>query len=274
MEAEFTPIYREQPVFADVDEQTWTLDVDNVREKISGSTKAIMPVHLFGQCADIAPLRALADERGLALIEDSAQAWGSTYNGAKAGKTVEVVVMRDGKARSLTVTMEELGGAKIHSEVSGVADLVAKNDEECLALIRRLLGFLPSNFETAPPRKETADDPTRALETLEKIVPEDMRRAYNMLQVIKVIVDDGDFLELKAKFARNLVIGLGRLDGCPVGFVADHLEIRWDIDHEAQERAAELGLELERIEMPNAEPAFVAVLARLVRQALPVPSSA
>jgi ferrochelatase len=68
--------------------------------------------------------------------------------------------------------------------------------------------------------------------------------------------------------------GVGRVLVCPVGFVADHLEIRWDIDHEAQERAAELGLELERVEMPNAEPAFVAVLARLVRQALPVPSSA
>src|SRR5262245_13177032 len=68
--------------------------------------------------------------------------------------------------------------------------------------------------------------------------------------------------------------GVSRVLVCPVGFVADHLEIRWDIDHEAQERAAELGLQLERIEMPNAEPAFVAVLARLVRQALPVPSSA
>jgi protoporphyrin/coproporphyrin ferrochelatase len=68
--------------------------------------------------------------------------------------------------------------------------------------------------------------------------------------------------------------GVERVLVCPVGFVADHLEIKWDIDNEAQERAAELGVELERIEMPNADPAFVAVLARLVRQALPVPSSA
>jgi ferrochelatase len=68
--------------------------------------------------------------------------------------------------------------------------------------------------------------------------------------------------------------GVERVLVCPVGFVADHLEIKWDIDNEAQERASELGLELERIEMPNADPAFVAVLARLVRQALPVPSSA
>ena len=96
-----------------------------------------------------------------------------------------------------TVTMEELGGAKIHSEVSGVTDLVAKNDEECLAMIRRLLGFLPSSFESPPPHKPNPDDPNRPVDLLEKIVPEDPRRAYNILQVIKAIVDDGDFLELE-----------------------------------------------------------------------------
>src|SRR5438093_1113500 len=84
------------------------------------------------------------------------------------------------EALGATVTMEELGGAKIHSEVSGVTDLVAKSDEECLTMIRRLLGFLPSNFESAPPRKETSDDPARALDTLDKIVPDEMRRAYNI----------------------------------------------------------------------------------------------
>jgi len=77
-----------------------------------------------------------------------------------------------------------------------------------------------------------------------------------------------DHLEdLHARGVRTVLV-------CPVGFVADHLEIKWDIDNEAQERAAELGVELERIEMPNADPAFVAVLARLVRQALPVPPRA
>jgi len=120
-----------------------------------------------------------------------------------------------------TVTMEELGGTKIHSEISGVTDLVAKNDEECLAMIRRLVSFLPANFEEKPPRKPTTDDPGRMLDILAKLVPEDMKRAYNIIQVIKAIVDDGDFFELKAKFARNLVIGFGRLDGYPVGFVAN-----------------------------------------------------
>ena len=137
------------------------------------------------------------------------------------------------------VTMEELGGSKIHSEVSGVADLVAKTDEECLALIRRLIAFLPSNFESAPPRKTTDDDSGRSLDALEKIVPEDLRKAYNMLQVIKTIVDDGDFLELKAKFARNLVIGLGRLDGDPVGFVANQpMFLGGSLDVDASDKAA------------------------------------
>jgi len=119
------------------------------------------------------------------------------------------------------VTMEELGGARIHSEVSGVADLITKNDEECLALIRRLLSFLPSNFQSAPPHRDSWDDPGRSLDELETIIPEDRRKVYNVLHLIKAIVDDGDFLELKGKFARNLIIGLARLGGHPVGFVAN-----------------------------------------------------
>ncbi|HXK28335.1 MAG TPA: carboxyl transferase domain-containing protein, partial [Candidatus Binatia bacterium] len=137
------------------------------------------------------------------------------------------------------VTMEELGGAKIHSEVSGVTDLVAQNDDECLAMIRRLLGFLPSNFEQPPPRTDTDDDPARAVNALENIVPQDMKRAYNVLQVIKAIADDGEFFELKAKFARNLVTGFGRLDGHPVGFVANQpMFLAGSLDVDASDKAA------------------------------------
>jgi len=138
-----------------------------------------------------------------------------------------------------TVTMEELGGAKIHSEVSGVTDLVAKNDEDCLATIRKLISFLPSSFESLPPQKSSGDDPARMLDNLGKIVPDDMKRAYNILQVIKAIVDEGDFLELKAKFARNLVIGFGRLDGHPVGFVANQpMFLAGSLDVDASDKAA------------------------------------
>ena len=137
------------------------------------------------------------------------------------------------------VTMEELGGAKIHSEVSGVADLTTKNDEECLALVRRLLSFLPPNCQSAPPRKESRDDPERPVDELDRIVPEDMRKAYNVVQVIKAIVDDGDFLELKGKFARNLVIGLGRLNGYPVGFVANQpMFLAGSLDVDASDKGA------------------------------------
>jgi acetyl-CoA carboxylase carboxyltransferase component len=137
------------------------------------------------------------------------------------------------------VTMEELGGTKIHSEVSGVSDLIAKNDQDCLALLRRLLSFLPSNCHSSPPAKGPRQDSGRLLDNIAKIVPEDMRKAYNVLQVIKAIVDDGDFLELKGKFARNLVIGLGRLDGFPVGLVANQpMFLAGSLDVDASDKAA------------------------------------
>jgi acetyl-CoA carboxylase carboxyltransferase component len=137
------------------------------------------------------------------------------------------------------VTPEELGGAKIHSEASGVSDLTAKSDEECLLLIRRLLSFLPSNCESKPPRKEPSDDPGRLLDGIERIVPDDMRKSYNMLQVTRALVDDGDFLELKGKFARNLIIGLGRLNGYPVGFVANQpMFLAGSLDVDASDKGA------------------------------------
>lgn len=137
------------------------------------------------------------------------------------------------------VSMEELGGAKVHSEVSGVADLTAKNDEDCLSLIRRLLSFLPSNCQSLPPRREPSDDPARSVDAMDRIVPEDMRKAYNVAQVIKAVVDDGDFLELKGRFARNLVIGLGRLDGYPAGFVANQpMFLAGSLDVDASDKGA------------------------------------
>lgn len=138
-----------------------------------------------------------------------------------------------------SVTMEELGGAKMHSEVSGVTDLVAKNDEECLAMIRTLVGYLPANFESLPPRKAPTDDPSRPVDGLGKIVPEDVKRAYNIVQVARALVDDGDFFELKAKFARNLVIGFGRMDGYPVGVVANQpMFLAGSLDVDAADKAA------------------------------------
>jgi acetyl-CoA carboxylase carboxyltransferase component len=137
------------------------------------------------------------------------------------------------------VSMEELGGTKVHSEVSGVADLTAKNDEDCLSLLRRLLSFLPSNCESMPPYREPSDDPGLLLDGIDGIVPEDMRKAYNVVKVIRAIVDNGDFLELKGKFARNLTIGLGRLHGSPVGFVANQpMFLAGSLDVDASDKGA------------------------------------
>lgn len=137
------------------------------------------------------------------------------------------------------VTMEELGGARVHSEVSGVADLVSPDDEACLAQIRTLLGFLPANCNEPPPRKDTGDDPARPLDGVEKLVPDDNRKAYDIVAVVRAMVDDGEFLELKSRFARNLVIGFGRLDGYPVGFVANQpMFLAGSLDVDASDKAA------------------------------------
>ena len=137
------------------------------------------------------------------------------------------------------VTMEELGGVRIHSEVSGVADLVSADDEACLAEIRRLLAYLPANCNEAPPRTETGDDPERRLDGIEELVPDDKRKPYDIVKVIKAVVDGGEFLELKRRFARNLVIGFGRLDGHPVGFVANQpMFLAGSLDVDASDKAA------------------------------------
>jgi acetyl-CoA carboxylase carboxyltransferase component len=137
------------------------------------------------------------------------------------------------------VTMEELGGAKVHSEVSGCADVVAGNDEECLQQIRALVALLPSCAGQGTPAIPATDDPMRRVDDLETLVPADLKKPYNVVQVIKRLVDNGEFLELKPRFARNMVIGFGRLDGRTVGFVAN--QPNWfagAIDVDAADKAA------------------------------------
>jgi acetyl-CoA carboxylase carboxyltransferase component len=137
------------------------------------------------------------------------------------------------------VTMEDLGGAKMHGEISGCADVVTADDPECLAEIRRLISFLPSSFESPVPRRDARDDPRRRVEGLAELVPDDLRKPYDMREVIRRIVDDGDLFELKARFARNMAIGLGRLAGRTVGFVAnDPRHLAGAIDVDAADKAA------------------------------------
>jgi len=131
------------------------------------------------------------------------------------------------------VTKEELGGAMTHNEKSGVAHFAAPDDESAILLIRELLSFLPGNNVDDPPRRETTDSDDREDDTLDTLVPAAPNQAYDMTDVIRAIVDDGVLLEVHQHFARNIVVGLARLGGRPVGVVANqpaHLAGTLDID--------------------------------------------
>jgi len=119
------------------------------------------------------------------------------------------------------VTKQELGGAMTHNATSGVAHFVSRDDADCLAMIRELMSFLPSNNLDDPPRKTTSDPPTRREESLNALVPEDPQKPYDMKDAIQAVVDDGYFFEVHEHFAKNLVVGFARLDGRPVGVVAN-----------------------------------------------------
>jgi propionyl-CoA carboxylase beta chain len=131
------------------------------------------------------------------------------------------------------VTKEDLGGAHAHASRSGVAHFALHDDAACLGLIRRLLGFLPSNNHEDPPRQSGADDPDRAPAELDAMIPADPQQPYDMKRVIAAIADDADFLEVHEEFAPNIVVGFARLAGRPVGIVANqpaHLAGCLDID--------------------------------------------
>ena len=119
------------------------------------------------------------------------------------------------------VTKEHLGGAMTHNSVSGVAQFIAADDSDCLRTIRRLLTFLPQNNRDLPPRKVCTDPIDRMDPSLDSIVPENPNLPYDIKDIILRIVDDGDFLEVHEQFARNIVVGFARMDGRPVGVVAN-----------------------------------------------------
>jgi propionyl-CoA carboxylase beta chain len=119
------------------------------------------------------------------------------------------------------VSKEELGGAMTHNATSGVAHFATDDDRECLALIRDLLSFMPSNNVDDPPRVRATDSAEREDAALDRIVPASPNHPYDMLDVIHLIVDEGYFLEVHQHFARNLLVGFARLDGRPVGIVAN-----------------------------------------------------
>ncbi len=131
------------------------------------------------------------------------------------------------------VSMEELGGAETHNALSGVAHFAAENEEHALALIRELLSFIPNNNMEDPPEKATNDPEDRTSDELNTMVPPEPDQPYDIRRIIREVLDENDFFEVQAEYARNIVIGFGRLAGKPVGVVAnqpDHLAGALDIN--------------------------------------------
>ena len=123
------------------------------------------------------------------------------------------------------VSQEQLGGAMSHASKSGVAHFVAANDEDCLAQVRYLLSFIPSNNFESPPYFLPSDDPKRSCDELIDILPDSPNKPYDMHQVISSIFDDGEFFEVHKHWAQNMICGFARLAGHPVGIVANQPQV-------------------------------------------------
>jgi propionyl-CoA carboxylase beta chain len=137
------------------------------------------------------------------------------------------------------VTAEQLGGASVHAAKSGVADGAFENDLECLLQIRRFIDFLPSSSEHEPPEWPSFDDIEREDESLDTLVPDNPNKPYDMKELILKVADEGDFFELSAAFAKNIVTGFGRIAGRTVGFVANQpLALAGVLDIDASRKAA------------------------------------
>jgi propionyl-CoA carboxylase beta chain len=137
------------------------------------------------------------------------------------------------------VTAEELGGAVVHTTRSSVADGAYDNDVECLLQMRRLLDFLPANYAAGAPEWPSFDEIDRIEPSLDSLVPDNPNKPYDIKELILKVVDEGDFFELSETFARNIVIGFGRIAGRTVGFVANQpMVLAGVLDSDASRKAA------------------------------------
>jgi acetyl-CoA carboxylase carboxyltransferase component len=118
-------------------------------------------------------------------------------------------------------TAETLGGAKVHNAKSGVAHFISANEDECINDIKTLLSYIPDNNLTDVPHYAATDDANRLVEDLNTIIPDSSNKPYDVIEVIKSVVDNGDFYEIQKLFAPNIIIGFGRLNGATVGIVAN-----------------------------------------------------
>jgi acetyl-CoA carboxylase carboxyltransferase component len=137
------------------------------------------------------------------------------------------------------ISMEDLGGAKVHCRKSGVGDLEVADDAECIAAVKSYLSYFPANCEQKPPLRESADAEDRMSEKLLEIVPESSRKPYDMYDVIREIVDDGEWFDVKPRFARTLITCFARFGGRPVGIVANNPKhLAGILDNDSADKAA------------------------------------
>jgi len=137
------------------------------------------------------------------------------------------------------VTMEDLGGANAHASKSGVTHFVYSTGEEALEAARYLLSYLPQNNQEMPPYFAPADRPDRVDDSLDGVIPDSSSQPYDMLDVIETIVDDGEFFEVHEQWAKNIIVGFGRLDGHAIGIVANQPAfLAGTLDISASEKAA------------------------------------
>src|ERR687886_2875352 len=133
---------------------------------------------------------------------------------------------------------EDLGGAMSHNTKSGVAHFAADDEEACLEDTRYLMSFLPQNNLEKPPRVDTGDDPDRQEPDLDKVVPDNPNKPYDMRDVVSLVVDDGEFFEVHEHFARNIICGFSRLNGHAIGVVGKQpSQVRGVLDINASEKA-------------------------------------
>ena len=129
-------------------------------------------------------------------------------------KVVKTVLHED-------ISTEDLGGANVHMRKSGVAQFKGEGEQDTLDRVRSLLSYIPSNFRQAPPQRQNNDPVDRKTNSFEELVPENVNKGYDIKKVITEIVDEGEFLEVSKDFARNIVVGLARMNGKSVGIVAN-----------------------------------------------------
>ena len=162
---------------------------------------------IFGPCAGGAVYSP-------ALTDFTLMTEGTSYMFLTGPKVVKTVTGED-------VSQEDLGGASVHTTKSGVAHFSVANEDDGLALIRQLYGFLPSNNMEEAPRRECTDPVARLSDKLNEIIPDNPNKAYDMFEVIGEVVDNGEFLEVHGNYAKNIIVGFARMNGASVGVVAN-----------------------------------------------------